>query len=171
MMRPSVTPSSVRFKVEFENCPVQASLGVLGRRWALLVLRDIALFRAQRFNEMLRMTRGITKRTLAMRLNELEREGYIVRAEVRRGYTRWASTEKGEDVLPVLMALVRFGSKWHASEVFADGRSRALNEIFEESYIRRILGNALSAPGRTPRPMAVRIERPVPDSLSESTAT
>ncbi|MGI0054949.1 MAG: winged helix-turn-helix transcriptional regulator [Thermoplasmata archaeon] len=137
-MRP-VRSNPVQFKVEFATCPVQASLGVLGRRWSFLVLRDIALFRATRFNEMLRATPGITKRVLAMRLHELEREGFIARAEVGRNYTRWAVTEKGRDVLPVLMTLVRFGSKWHAGEVFADGRSRRLDEIFDERYIRRVL--------------------------------
>ncbi len=147
----SLAPEPAKFKVDFETCPVQASLGVLGRRWALLVLRDIALYRAQRFNEMMRLTPGITKRTLAMRLRELERGGYIVRAEVRRHSTRWAVTEKGEDVLPVLMALVWFGSKWHAGEVFADGRSRSLREIFDESYIRRVLGPLPHEAG--PRPI------------------
>lgn len=147
MERP-LSPTPVKFKVDFETCPVQASLGILGRRWSLLVLRDIALYRAQRFNEMMRMTPGITKRTLAMRLNELEREGYIARAEVRRNYTRWTTTEKGQDVLPVLMALVHFGSKWHAGEVFADGKARALNDIFDTSYILRILGPTLGQPSR-----------------------
>ncbi|MDG6998857.1 MAG: hypothetical protein JRN15_07060 [Nitrososphaerota archaeon] len=42
-------------KVEFESCPVQASLGTLGRKWALLILRNIALFDKHRFNEMLKV--------------------------------------------------------------------------------------------------------------------
>jgi DNA-binding HxlR family transcriptional regulator len=158
MQAPRSSPP-VRFKVEFETCPVQASLGILGRRWALLVLRDIALYRAQRFNEMMRMTPGITKRTLAMRLSELERDGYIVRSEVRPNYTKWAATEKGEDVLPVLMALVRFGSKWHAPEVFADGKARPLGEIFDESYIRRILGPEPDGRKGSRLPEFVRAER------------
>ncbi|MGI0131167.1 MAG: winged helix-turn-helix transcriptional regulator [Thermoplasmata archaeon] len=155
-MRTSAAPTPVQFKVDFETCPVQASLGILGRKWSHLVLRDIALFRAPRFNEMMRKTPGITKRTLAMRLRELEREGFIARAEVRRNYTKWAVTEKGLDVLPVLMTLVRFGSKWHAAEVFADGRSRVLTEIFDEAYIRRIL----AAPPGSPRHRASRTPAP-----------
>lgn len=147
-MPPATSTPGSPFKVEFETCPVQASLGVLGRRWALLVLRDIALLGAQRFNEMLRVTPGITKRGLAMRLRELEQEGYIARAEVGRHYTRWALTEKGEDVLPVLMTLVWFGSRWHAPEVFADGRIRPLSEIFDESYIRKVLGAPAPSIGR-----------------------
>ncbi len=148
------------FKVQFEHCPVQASLGVLGRKWAFLVLRDIAVFRAQRYNQMLRVTPGMTRRTLSMRLNELERAGFIVRAESDHKYTRWEATEKGRDVLPVLMTLVQFGAKWHATEVFADQRSRTLDEIFEPAFVRQTM-DPLRAPRhsrKTPsdpgRPMA-----------------
>jgi DNA-binding HxlR family transcriptional regulator len=145
-MEPKAGPArAVQFKLEFEHCPVEASLGVLGRKWALLVLRDIALFRAQRFNEMLRTTPGLTKRVLSLRLRELEREGFIVRGEQRAKFTRWEVTPKGRDVLPVLMTLVQFGSKWHAERVFSDARPRALHEIFDERYIERVLGRPRGA--------------------------
>lgn len=127
-------------KVEFLSCPVQASLKVLGREWAFLVLTSIALFRAQRFNDMLRAMPGLSKRLLTMRLTELERHGFIVRAESRRGYVRWELTEKGADVVPILLTLVEFGSRWYADEVFADQSPRRLAEIFDEEYIRRTLG-------------------------------
>lgn len=127
-------------KVEFLSCPVQASLKVLGREWAFLVLTSIALFRAQRFNEMLRAMPGLSKRLLTMRLTELEAAGFIVRAESRRGYVRWELTEKGADVVPILLTMVRFGSKWYADEVFTDQRARRLEEIFDEGYIRRAIG-------------------------------
>ena len=133
--------AEVAFKVQFSSCPVEASLGVLGRKWALLVLRDIGMFRADRFNEMLRRTPGMTKRVLAMRLHELEREGFIYRVEQGPKYTRWALTEKGSDTLPVLMTLVRFGAKWHADRVFSDGIARPLNAVFDEQYIRQILAS------------------------------
>ena len=60
-------------KVEFLSCPVQATLKTLGREWAFLVLTAIALFRANRFNDMLRAMPGLSKRLLTMRLAELER--------------------------------------------------------------------------------------------------
>jgi DNA-binding HxlR family transcriptional regulator len=127
-------------KVEFAGCPVKASLDVLGHKWALLVLRNIGLYRTQRFNDMLRITPGLTKRVLAMRLRELEREGFIQAEERGPHFTRWGLTDKGKDALPILMTLVRFGSKWYANEVFADKKSRSLNEVFKGSYVREILG-------------------------------
>lgn len=131
-------------KVEFLSCPVQASLRTLGREWAFLVLTSIALFRANRFNEMLRAMPGLSKRLLTMRLGELERAGFIVRAESRRGFVRWELTVKGADVVPILLTMVQFGAKWYSDEVFEDRAARPLSEIFDEQFIRRTLGVAPS---------------------------
>ena len=133
-------------KVEFDGCPVESSLGTLGRKWALLVIRNIALYRKQRFNEMLAITPGLTRRVLAMRLKELKRDGFIEVVEKGRNYSKWDLTEKGRDVLPVLMMLVQFGSKWYADEIFTDKKVRELDEIFDESYIRRTLSLSKEEP-------------------------
>jgi DNA-binding HxlR family transcriptional regulator len=127
-------------KIEFVSCPVQASLKVLGREWAFLVLTSIALFRANRYNDMLRAMPGLSKRLLSMRLTELERAGFIVRAESRRGFVRWELTAKGADVVPILLTMVQFGAKWYADELFDDRTPHVLGEIFDEAYVRRTLG-------------------------------
>jgi DNA-binding HxlR family transcriptional regulator len=149
-------------KVEFLSCPVQASLKVLGREWAFLVLSAIALFRANRYNDMLRAMPGLSKRLLSMRLAELERSGFIVRAETRRGYVRWELTAKGADVVPILLTMVRFGVKWYADEIFADRTARPLNDIFDEKYIRNALGLGLRSAADSSG-----ADRPVPRSGPE----
>ena len=126
-------------KVEFQNCPVQASLGTLGHKWALIILRNIELYGKHRFNEMLKVTPGLTKRVLSMRLRELEHEGFIKVVETGHNYNSWDLTQKGKDALPILLTLVQFGSKWYADQVFADKTPRALRDIFEESYIQKIM--------------------------------
>lgn len=131
----------IQLKVDFEKCPVQASLGVLGRKWSLLILRNIELYGKHRFNEMLRATQGLSRRVLSMRLKELESEGFIEIVERERNYSKWNLTMKGRDVLPILLALVQFGSKWYADEVFADKVPRTLAEIFDKNYIRKIVAN------------------------------
>jgi DNA-binding HxlR family transcriptional regulator len=154
---------SVPMKVEFLSCPVQASLKTLGREWAFLVLTSIALFRANRFNDMLRAMPGLSKRLLSMRLAELEQAGFIVRAETRRGYVRWELTAKGADVVPILLTLVQFGAKWFADEVFADRAPRPLTEIFDEGYIRKSLG--IDARPASDSIEGVRRSAPLPDGL------
>jgi DNA-binding HxlR family transcriptional regulator len=131
-------------KLDFDGCPIEASMGTLGRKWAFLVLRNIGFYRKQRFNDMLRFTPGLTKRVLSMRLGELRRDGYIEVAERGKNYSRWDLTEKGRDALPILMSLVKFGSKWYADKVFSDRAPRALRDVFEESYIKEIIGDPAS---------------------------
>ncbi len=50
---------------------------ILGRKWALLLLKNLNEKEAIRFNELKRLMPGISSTVLAERLSELEREGLI----------------------------------------------------------------------------------------------
>lgn len=127
------------FKVPFRSCPVGESLGTLGKKWALIILRNIAIYKVQRFNDIMRFTPGLNRRTLSIRLNELRKEGLIKVVEKGVNYSKWDLTEKGEDVLPILMTILNYGIKWHADKVFADGKARTLQEVFDPRYVTGIL--------------------------------
>ena len=130
-------------KVNFSSCPVQESLGILGHKWTLLVLRNIGLYHKQRFNEMLKITPGLTKRVLSLRLKELEQEQFIEVIEKNQNCIKWELTEKGRDSLAILLIMVQFGSKYYAAKVFKDKKPRNLDEIFETSYIHGILSRLI----------------------------
>jgi DNA-binding HxlR family transcriptional regulator len=51
---------------------------------------------------------------------------------------RWGLTEKGVDVLPILLQFIGFGSKWLADVVFDDKRPRTLDELFEPTALKLI---------------------------------
>src|SRR5215831_18758563 len=123
----------LRPDIKFQTCPIKASMGVLGRKWAMIVLRDIGFRKIDRFNRLLESIQGLTPRVLSMRLKELEEDGIIQRV-VENGTTptsvRWMLTEKGQDTLPILMRFIAFGSKWYANDVFEDKTPRSLQEIF-----------------------------------------
>src|SRR5712692_6624939 len=68
-------------EIPFESCPIRLSLGCLGRRWALIVLRDVAFLRDMTFSQILRRNPGLTPRALSMRLRDLQEEGVIERLE------------------------------------------------------------------------------------------
>jgi len=74
-----VDPSGELFlpKVEFVECPIKSTLGVLGKKWTMLILRDIGFRRIDRFNKLLESVPGLTPRVLSKRLKELEQDGYI----------------------------------------------------------------------------------------------
>jgi DNA-binding HxlR family transcriptional regulator len=126
---------------EFLKCPIKTSLGVLGKKWTMLIIRDIGVYKITRFNRLLESVAGITPRPLSMRLKELEKKGFIERAEERRSpmIVQWRLTEKGKDTLPILMQLVAFGSKWYSDIVFEDKKPRMLTDIFPQPKAREII--------------------------------
>ena len=129
--------------VNFAQCPIRASLGILGKKWTLLVLRDIGILGIDRFNRILDSLPGLTPRVLSMRLRELKKEGFIKCIEEEKSpmVVRWALTEKGRDILPILLQYTAFGSKWHADVVFEDRTPRKLNELFRPKAIKIIQGH------------------------------
>ena len=116
-------------------------MGVFGRKWTMLLLRDVGFRKIDRFNHLLESIPGLTPRVLSMRLKELEKDGIIkkIQDETSQGIVRWALTEKGEDALPILMRLIAFGSKWYARDVFEDRVPRSLNEIFTKPEAQEIV--------------------------------
>jgi DNA-binding HxlR family transcriptional regulator len=132
-------------EVKFAQCPIKTSLGVLGKKWTMLVLRDIGILGVDRFNRLLDSIPGLTPRVLSMRLKELEKEGFI--ECLKKGkksplIVRWTLTEKGRDALPILLQFTAFGSKWHSDVVFEDKTPRTPSELFQPKamkVMRRII--------------------------------
>jgi DNA-binding HxlR family transcriptional regulator len=54
---------------------------VLGKKWTILLIRDIGFCKIERFNRLLESILGSTPRVLSMRLKEVEKEGFIKCAE------------------------------------------------------------------------------------------
>jgi DNA-binding HxlR family transcriptional regulator len=126
-------------EVKFAQCPIKTTLGVLGKKWTMLVLRDIGVLGVDRFNRLLDSIPGLTPRVLSMRLKELEKEGFIqhIKEAKKSPMTvRWTLTEKGRDALPILLQLTAFGSKWHADVVFEDKIPRRPDEMFQPKAIK-----------------------------------
>ncbi len=120
--------------VMWKTCPIRSSLGVLGRAWSLLVLRDVSFFRKVRFSDILHNNPGLNPRLLSLRLRELHKEGLIERVvnpeDHREVY--YNITEKGQDVVPILSAFIQYGAKHRANEVFKDKRPRDFDALFPQ---------------------------------------
>jgi DNA-binding HxlR family transcriptional regulator len=127
----------------FCNCPIATSLSLLGKKWTLLVLRDIAMRDMGRYSQLMKGIPGITPRMLSARLKELEKQGMIVKTAYRKSAkaVRWKPTEKGWDALPILFSYTAFGSKWFASTVFEDGKPRELNQVYPQRNLRDLYVN------------------------------
>jgi DNA-binding HxlR family transcriptional regulator len=94
------------------NCPIADTLGVIGDRWTLLILRD-ALVGVTRF-EQFQSRLGISRSVLTTRLKHLLDAGLLDRKPLHDDGRRqeYVLTEKGQAMLPVLAALVEWGETW-----------------------------------------------------------
>lgn len=104
-------------KPETVQIPIRPSLGVLGRKWTARILVDIGFRRISRFNQLVLANPGLPRRLLSKRLRELEADQVIRRRQGGRESVavRWSLTPKGAEMLPILMELMKFGSKWNSA--------------------------------------------------------
>jgi DNA-binding HxlR family transcriptional regulator len=86
------------------GCPIASALDIFGDKWSLVIVRSIAMG-ASRYADLARAPEGIATNILADRLKRLEGAG-IVRREAGR---RYALTESGGALVPVIQAISRWG--------------------------------------------------------------
>ena len=90
------------------ECPLNASVEILGDRWSLLIIRDMMLRGFRTYKEFLQSYEGIATNILADRLQNLIAHG-IVTAEQDPSDGRkliYSLTAKGIDLAPVLAEMV-----------------------------------------------------------------
>lgn len=101
-----------RMKPNDSPCSAARALQILGGRWTLLLLREVA-FGTRRFDA-LASHLGIARNVLAGRLSLLVNEGLLETRRIEETGLReeYRLTEKGRDSLPVLIALLQWGDRW-----------------------------------------------------------
>ena len=97
------------------RCSIAGALEAIGDRWAILVLRDLALG-LSRYDE-LQASSGIPNTTLSTRLKHLEAHGLVEKRPYQDNPPRhaYALTEKGRDLWKVTTALREWGDRWDAT--------------------------------------------------------
>ncbi len=100
---------------ERSRCPIAYSLDLLGDRWTLLILRDLAFKNRRHFRDFLAAPEGISSNILTARLRRLEEAKLVVKVDDPgdRRRTRYFLTDDGLDLLPVLVELLAWGSRRH----------------------------------------------------------
>jgi DNA-binding HxlR family transcriptional regulator len=94
-----------------EYCAIAKSLDLVGDRWTLLIVRELALRGACRYTDLRNGLPGIASNLLAARLRELEQVGVIAREDAPPpiATTLFRLTVRGEQLRPVLDDLFRWG--------------------------------------------------------------
>jgi DNA-binding HxlR family transcriptional regulator len=94
-----------------EYCAIAKSLDLVGDRWTLLIVRELAFRGPSRYTDVRNGLPGIASNLLAERLRELERAGVVAREDAPPpiASTLYRLTPRGEQLRPVLEDLIRWG--------------------------------------------------------------
>lgn len=91
---------------EGDGCPVWGALQVVGDKWTMLIVRDLARG-PRRTTELLTRLHPISSRTLADRLRDMVRDSLIERRDLGGSppHVEYTLTERGRLLTPLLEAL------------------------------------------------------------------
>ena len=99
-----------------DACGLAHAMELLGERWAMLVLRELA-YGPRRFSELKADLQGISANVLAQRLTELEARGLVrkLRLPPPASVQVYEATQWGLEVVPLIAQLGRWAARspWH----------------------------------------------------------
>ncbi|WP_028346596.1 winged helix-turn-helix transcriptional regulator [Bradyrhizobium murdochi] len=123
---------------DWHGCPIRYAAAMIGDRWKLVILRDLALKEARRYGDFA-VEEGVATNILASRLLELESGGLIDRTiDPENGRPIYRLTEKGRDLVPALLALIAWSYKWDPKTEVPKSFARDLRRA-PDKLARRIM--------------------------------
>jgi DNA-binding HxlR family transcriptional regulator len=95
-----------------DACGLAHAMELLGERWAMLVLRELA-YGPRRFSELKADLQGISANVLSQRLTELERRGLVrkVKLPPPASVQVYQATEWGLEAVPVIASFGRWAAR------------------------------------------------------------
>src|ERR671920_127564 len=95
-----------------DACGLAHALELLGERWAMLVMRELA-YGPRRFSELKADLQGISANVLTQRLSELEARGLVrkVKLPPPASVQVYEATEWGLEAIPVIASLGRWAAR------------------------------------------------------------
>jgi DNA-binding HxlR family transcriptional regulator len=115
---------------ELKSCPIETTFRIIGKRWTVLIIREILRGNTQ-FNRFMENIQGISPKVLTERLRELEQLG-IIRRKIVSEYplrVEYSLTDVGKGFEPVLLSAASFSMTYLPKAVFKDGKSRTPDQL------------------------------------------
>lgn len=96
-------------------CSIARTLDIIGEPWSPMILRDVWAG-VSRFDQ-IQADLGLSRKVLAERLNHLVERGVLERRPYdARPRFEYHLTEKGVELVDMLMVMARWGDRWLAGE-------------------------------------------------------
>jgi len=115
-------------------CPINLSLEIFGDTWTLLVLRDMMFGGKRHFREFLESDEHISSNILADRLARLVDNGVLTKSDdpTHKQKAIYSLTEKGIALLPIVVQIGAWGSRWVPEAKKLDPRARKIVREIQE---------------------------------------
>jgi DNA-binding HxlR family transcriptional regulator len=98
------------------SCSIARATDLFGDAWTALIMRDV-LAGVDTFDD-IAADLCLSRKVLSARLSRLVDEGVLTRERYaqRPPRHRYRPTDKGRELYPVLLALMRWGDRWYSGE-------------------------------------------------------
>src|SRR3989304_2647436 len=113
-----------------KHCPIDTTFRVIGKKFTILIMRNMLMLKRRRFNEFAEIE-GINPKTLSARLKEMEKHGLVarkIRAESPLR-TEYVPTDRCKALLPILEQMAAFSVQYYPKIVFRDGAPRPFKQV------------------------------------------
>ena len=98
---------------ELPACPVAITVGLIGNKWKILILRDV-MTGPKRFGELLKSLEGISQKVLTDNLRSMEADGLLTRTVFPEvpPHVEYGLSELGESMRPIIRQLELWGESY-----------------------------------------------------------
>jgi len=95
---------------ERKTCPIDKTLEYIGKKWTLIIIRDLFLGK-KKFNEFLEANKQLSNKVLSQKLKELESHGLIEKKIISKTplVAEYYLTDKGAALNKVLFEVAMYG--------------------------------------------------------------
>ena len=119
--------------IEMKCCPINYTFKFIGKKFTVLILRNMINGKQSRFNQLLNSIEKSNPKTLSTRLREMERLGLIKRkiySNERPIRVEYSLTQKGLALQPILDMMAAYSMKYCSKDIFKDAKPREFKEIY-----------------------------------------
>jgi DNA-binding HxlR family transcriptional regulator len=113
-------------------CPINNTLNIIGKKFTLLLLRNMMLLKQTRFNQFMDSIEQINPKTLSLRLKEMEKDGLIKRKVYEETPVRieYVLTEKAMALTPIVEQMAIFSMRYCTKDVFRGPPPKDVENIY-----------------------------------------
>jgi len=132
--------------IEMKCCPINNTFKIIGKKFTVLILRNMINGKQSRFNQLLNSIEDSNPKTLSSRLREMEKTGLIKRkvfTNEKPVRIEYYLTEKGSALQPILDIMAAYSMKYCSKDVFRDAKPRQFEKVYRRDITTVEIGNGL----------------------------